>query len=662
MDELRRTQVIATTALVATAVALTGLLGRVFWIESHVPAEMGEKLSRQITAQIPLNPERGEIRMRDGTPVAMSVRVFNLFADPAFIMDPTDKLNPLSGPQLKEAQERLMEALAPLVNKPVKDLEFEIEKNVYYKQQVAPGVWVDTDKPRRFMWLAREVDEEFYGRFMALKERLKQQSQEVLKADGKSRDAAVRTAAAQKASVLYHTLDGVGFVRSMKRVYPMGTLAGSVVGFANRYEGIDGLEHQLDPMLRGIEGKMFVTKDAQRHTLLIQDQRFMPADNGRTVWLTMDTVVQGIAEEQLKAAVVEHGAASGTAIVMDPFSGKILALANYPGFDPAQFGTVDPNLRRDRAVTDPYEPGSIWKPFVLAWALEKGIVKTTDMIDCRQGTYIAPNGRVVRDTHAIGTASVAEVLIKSSNIGMSQVGQKMGKENLWEGLARFGFGKRTGVELPGDQNGVLKPLSQWNLDTVISASFGYEVSATPIQLLRGYATFANGGYLITPRVINALETETGKAVPWTDFAPMPLAPQILSTATAQTMRDIMKEVLGPKGTAKSAASKMYTMFGKTGTAHVAAGAHGTEGHGYGDNDYDSSFLVGGPYVNPKLVAIVTLHKPNLAKGYYGGTVAAPAAVAIMERGLMYMQVAADVAPPAPTSSGRRVVAAAGPTR
>jgi cell division protein FtsI/penicillin-binding protein 2 len=661
MDELKRTQVIATVALVATAVALTGLLGRVFWIESHVPTEMGEKLNRQITAQIPLNPERGEIRMRDGTPVAMSVRVFNLFADPAFIMDPTDKLNPLAGDQLKEAQGRLVEALGPLVNKPAKELQFEIEKNVYYKQEVMTGVWVDTDKPRRFMWLAREVDEEFYNRFMALKEKLKQESQEVMRTDGKSRDPAVRTAAAQKAAVLYHTLDGVGFVRSMKRVYPMGTLAGSVVGFANRYEGIDGLEHQLDPMLRGIEGKMFVTKDAQRHTLLIQDQRYLPADNGRTVWLTMDTVVQGIAEEQLKAAVTEHGAASGTAIVMDPLTGKILALANYPGFDPAQFGTVNADLRRDRAVTDPYEPGSIWKPFVLSWALEKGIVKPTDMIDCRQGTYIDPTGRVVRDTHAVGMATVAEVLIKSSNIGMTQIGWKMGIPAMYEGITKFGFGKRTGVELPGDQNGVVKALAQWNKGTMTSASFGYEVSATPLQLLRGYATFANGGYLVTPRVINALETETGKAVPWTDFAPTPLAPQILSTKTAQTMRDIMKEVLGPKGTAKSAASKMYTMFGKTGTAHVAAGAHGTDGHGYSDNNYDSSFLVGGPYANPRLVAIVTLHKPNLAQGYYGGTVAAPAAVAIMERSLMYMQVAADVAPAVPAAGGRRVVAA-GPTR
>jgi cell division protein FtsI (penicillin-binding protein 3) len=644
MDALKRTQGIATAVLVTTSLLLAGLMGRVVWIQKHVTPEMGEKLNRQVSAVIPLTPTRGNIVLSDGTPLAMSVRVFNLFADPAFIMDPDDKLNPLSGDQLKEAQQRLVEAMAPLINKPPKDLQFEIEQNVYYKKEISPGLWVDTDKPRRFMWLAREVDEDFYNRFLALKEQLKQQSQDVQRSDGRNKNEAVRLAAVAKAKGLLHTLDGVGFVRSMKRVYPMATMAGSVVGFANRYEGIDGLEHQLDPMLRGIEGKMFVTKDAQRHTLLIQDEKFLPADNGRTVWLTIDTVVQGIAEEQLKAAVKEHGAASGTAIVMDPFTGKILALANYPGFDPGQFADVDADLRRDRAVTDPYEPGSIWKPFVLAWALEKGIVKPTDVIDCRQGTYIDPTGRVVRDTHAVGVATVAEVLIKSSNIGMTQIGWKMGIPTLFEGITRFGFGKRTGVELPGDQGGVVKPLAQWNKGTMTSASFGYEVSATPMQLIRGYATFANGGYLITPRVINAAETETGKAVPWTQFAPTPMAPQIISGATAQTMRDIMKEVLGPKGTAKTAASKMYTLFGKTGTAHVAAGSHGTTGRGYGENDYDSSFLVGGPYANPRLVTVVTLHKPNLAKGYYGGTVAAPAAVAIMERSLMYMQVPGDIAP------------------
>ncbi|HVT83230.1 MAG TPA: penicillin-binding protein 2, partial [Phycisphaerae bacterium] len=585
MDALKRTQWLASAVLLITAVLLLGLLGRVGWIERHVSAEWSQKIDHQVSAVFTIPATRNPILTADGTPLALSVRVYNLFADPAYIMDPKGGLNPLKDEQLKKAREQLVEALAPLVNKPAKDLQFEIEDNVYYKTETSPGVWENTDKQRRFMWLAREVDEDFYNRFMALKEKLRQESKDVLKADGRNKDLAVRTAAAEKAAVLYHTLDGVGFVRSMKRVYPMGSLGASVVGFANRYEGIEGMEHQLDPMLRGIEGRMVVTKDAQRNTLLVQDEKYTPADDGKTVWLTLDTVIQGIAEQQLAQAVADNRAESGTAIVLDPYSGKILAMANFPTFDPARFGEADGNVRRNRAVTDPYEPGSIWKPFVMAWALEKGIVKPTDVINCPIN-YIDPTGRLIRDTHSIGMATVADILIQSSNVGMTQIGWKMGKQNLWEGLTKFGFGKRTGAELPGDQGGVIKPLSQWTNGTLTSASFGYEVSATPLQLVRGFATFANGGYLLTPRVINAVEMTPGKAVPWTQVAPTPMAPQIISGKTAETMRGIMKQVLGPHGTAKTAGSKVYDLFGKTGTAHVAAGSHGTEGRGYGESDYD----------------------------------------------------------------------------
>lgn len=643
MDPIQRTQWLASTVLILTVAVLFALLVRVAWIERHVTPEMAAMLSRQYTAVIPLSPSRGNIDFADGTPAAMSVRVYNLFADPAFIVDPDGKLNPLKDENLKEAQERLVAALAPLVKKPAKDLQFQIEQNVYYKKEVSPGVWEDTDQPRRFLWLAREVDEDFYNRFQELKAQLLEESEDVAKSGAKTKDPSARSAAERNAAVLYHTLDGVGFVRSMKRVYPMGTLASSVIGVANRYEGVDGLERQLDPMLKGIEGKMLVSKDAQRHTLLVQDQGFTPEDDGKSVWLTIDTVFQNIAEQQLQEAVQDHKAVSGTAIVMDPYSGRILALANYPSFDPENFGKVTADVRRDRAVTDPFEPGSIWKPFVMAGAIEHGVVKPTDVFDCRQGYYVDPTGRTVRDDHAVGVATVADILIRSSNIGMTQIGWKMGIPLLHDTVTSFGFGERTGVELPGDQKGIIKPLSQWNKGTLTSASFGYEVAATPLQLVRAYATFANGGYLVTPHVINAVETLPGKAQAWSDIDPQPGAPRIISEKTAATMREIMTGVLGPHGTARSTPSKIYKLFGKTGTAHVAAGSHGEAGHGYGENDYDSSFLVGGPYENPRLVAVVTLHKPDIKIGYYGGTVSAPAAVAIMERCLMYMQVPSDLA-------------------
>ncbi len=213
-------------------------------------------------------------------------------------------------------------------------------------------------KPRRFLWLAKEVDENFYDRFVSLKKQLREESAEAAKAASKSKDASVRLAEAEKAKILYHTLDGVGFVKSMKRVYPLGELGGHVIGFANNYEGVDGMEHQLDFLLRGIAGSMHVTQDASRHTLLIQDQTYSPADDGRDVWLTINTVMQGIAQDELKNAVEQGEAEGGTAAIMDPYNGQILAIANYPFFDPTDPTGTSLKIARDKAVTDPFEPGS----------------------------------------------------------------------------------------------------------------------------------------------------------------------------------------------------------------------------------------------------------------------------------------------------------------
>ena len=641
MDGIKRTQWLATAMLIATAGALVGLLGRVVWLEKHVTDDYRDRLARQNTAEIPIMPDRGAILYADGTPAALSVRMYNLFADPGYIVDPAGKLNALKDEDLSKAKDMLVEALSPLVNKPADQLLFEIEKGATF----ADG------RPRRFMWLAKEVDEDFYNRFQALKEKMHEESREAEKVSNKSRDPLVRAEEGTKASILFHTLDGVGFVKSMKRVYPLGELGGNVIGFANNYEGVDGLEHQLDFMLRGIPGSMYVTKDASRHTLLIQDQRYNAPDDGRDVWLTMNTVMQGIAQEELKRAVDEKGAEGGTAAVMDPYTGRILAMANYPFLDPSDLKGSPEESHRNKAVTDPFEPGSIFKPFIMSWALEKHVVKPTDVFFGYNGVFHDRTGRTVRDDAGYGALTVHDVLVKSSNIGMTQIGWKMGSPMVHEAVVTFGFGSRTGVELPGDQKGIVPPLPKWGAGQLTSTSFGYGVAATPLQLLRGFATFANGGYLVTPRVINALEETSGKTIPWTDVTGAPLQHQIISAQTCATMRGIMVDVLGPEGTARGAKSKLYQMYGKTGTAHIAAGSGGEHGHGYAASDYNSSFLCGAPVDHPRLVLIVTLHKPR--HGYFGGTVSAPAAVAMMERCLMYLQVPADAVPDAVAAGGAR---------
>jgi cell division protein FtsI (penicillin-binding protein 3) len=638
MDATKRTQWLASGVLVVTALALAGLLGRVVWIQKHVTGEERERLARQYTAEIPIMPDRGAILFADGTPAALSVRMYNLFADPGYILNAGGKLNPLSDAELKEARERLSEALGPLMEKPAEEVLAEITDHEFYQKRDPSGMLEATARPRRFLWLAKEVDDTFYEKFVALKKEFREESQDATKSAGKLKDPALRAAALAKASVLSHTLDGVGFVKSMKRVYPLGQLGGHVIGFANNYEGVDGMEHQLDFLLRGIPGSMYVTQDASRHTLLIQDQRYSGADDGRDVWLTINTVMQGIVEDELKKAIESKGADGGTAMIMDPFDGKLLAIANYPFFDPTDPKGEALVSARDKAVTDPFEPGSIFKPFIMSFAIEKHIVKPTDVFSGYNGVYHDPTGRTVRDDASYGALTVHDILVKSSNIGMTQIGWKMGTPLVYEAIRTFGFGGRTGVELPGDQKGLVPPLNQWTKGTLTSASFGYGIAATPLQLLRAFATFANGGYLVTPRIIHAVEENSGKTVTWGDVAGPSMQKQILSAATCATMRTIMIDVLGPQGTAKSAGSKIYNLYGKTGTAHIAASGKGG-GHGYAASDYNSSFLCGGPVREPRLVVIVTLHKPR--HGYFGGTVSAPAAVAIMERALMYQQVPLD---------------------
>ncbi len=508
-----------------------------------------------------------------------------------------------------------------------------LQANEFHRQPGDEGP-VGTGSPRRFLWLAKQVDEGFYARFQVEKARLHAAAQDVGNVRG-IRDATEREHRRLEAAALAHALDGVGFIKTVKRRYPMGSLAAAVLGATNDYGGLEGLEAQLDDLLKGRMGSETLLKDALRRTLLVTQKGYQPAENGYNVWLTLDTVIQNIAEDELANACTDHNAESGVAIVLEPQTGRVLALASWPTYDPNDFDHATPIQRRNHAF-DPYEPGSVFKSFVLSVALEHHVVTPTTVFDCHMGRWNDPTGRLVKDDAGYGMMTVTDILVKSSNIGMSQVGWKMGIPMQRAGVLSFGFGSRTGIECPGDEKGIVTSAAKWGKGTLTSVSFGYEIGATPIQLVRAYATFANGGYLVTPRIIHAVEVAPGKAVSWEELAGPPLEKQILSAQTCATMRNIMEGVY-MTGTAKRTPSKVYRLFGKTGTAHLAIqGA----GH-YASDEYNASFLAGGPMTNPRLVAIVTLHKPDPKEGHFGGTVAAPACTHIMERSLMYMQVPGD---------------------
>ncbi|MEX2212861.1 MAG: penicillin-binding transpeptidase domain-containing protein [Phycisphaeraceae bacterium] len=410
----------------------------------------------------------------------------------------------------------------------------------------------------------------------------------------------------------------------LDRHYPMGPVAGHVIGFVGQEgQGFEGAERIFDRQLLGEAGKMTYLRDAGRRPLQIDADRYQHARDGQPVKLSIDITIQAIAEAELAKQCQEFGAKTGELIVMDPNTGEILAMANYPTFDPNEFATTPAEVRRNRCVTDPFEPGSTFKPFIWAMAVEGGFAKPSDMINTDQ-----PLGRALRDTHAHGTLSWEQVLVKSSNRGMAVVGIRMGIHKLFTAVKGFGFGDLTRSNMPGESKGLVHDERRWNPTfSVTSVPMGQEVSVTPLQLARGFCVFANDGRLPTPtlRAIDPMNPADPHSIA--------ISERVISARTAQITRDAMRKVV-TEGTGRKADSKLYEIFGKTGTAQVAS----STGRGYEPNAYTGTFVAGAPYDNPRLVIACVIHKPDVRKGYYGGIVAAPAAMRVFERTLAYMGV------------------------
>jgi cell division protein FtsI (penicillin-binding protein 3) len=411
------------------------------------------------------------------------------------------------------------------------------------------------------------------------------------------------------------------------RDYPMGHLAGQIIGFVGvDNHGLDGLEQSLDKTLSGRPGHLAYWRDAQRNPIWIDQQQYQPATDGRTVRLTLDAEIQSIAETQLKAAVDQFHADSGQMIVMQPRTGQILAMANDPFFDPENYRTAKAELRRNRCVTDTFEPGSTFKPFIWAAATQQGVAHLGEKFDTTTaGVFVLPYGRRLHDAHPNGVITWEQVLISSSNIGMAKAAMRMTPQELYNAVTAFGFGQKPGSDLPGESPGMVHPLSKWTSYSMSSIPMGQEIAVTPLQLARGFCAIANGGLLVTPRII----------CPPAD-APLPVGVRVISAQTAQTTKNVMHRVV-TEGTGQHAESHYYSMFGKTGTAEVSV-----PGKGYGSGVYTANFMAGAPLDNPQIVVLCVIHKPDPKIGHYGGTVAAPAVRNVIDQTLAYLGIAPDM--------------------
>ena len=424
-----------------------------------------------------------------------------------------------------------------------------------------------------------------------------------------------------------------------RRFYPKKTLAGPVLGFTDvDNHGIEGLERAYDAMLRGVNGWVLAEKDAMGRTVFPGGPGFqyrMPKA-GHDIVLTIDEVIQHIADKELDTAITGARAKGGVCIVMNPQTGELLALSVRSNgrtglaFNPNEARHFKPWEWRNRAVTDSFEPGSIFKPVLAAAALEEKVVHPYERFDCSAGS-IRVADRVINDAHQNGILTFSDVIAESSNVGTIKVALRLGRERFFKYITAFGFGRKTGVDLPGEIPGMLKDSRMWSGVSIAEIAIGQEIGVTPMQMAAAYCILANGGMRVKPYLVSAIIDRNGGS--GKKFAPQQEG-RVISADTCAKVNSMLKRVVDI-GTGQKAKPAGYTAAGKTGTAQKIDQRTGN----YSKKEYVSSFVGFTPVVSPKLVILVMIDTPE--RTIYGGEVAAPVFRAVAEQGLAYLQVPPD---------------------
>jgi len=425
-------------------------------------------------------------------------------------------------------------------------------------------------------------------------------------------------------------LRGIYFQREGGRFYPKRELAAHVLGYVDIDEkGLGGVEYSLDDNIRSKPGKMLILTDAHRRWY---DSTDKAPDTGTSVVLTLDEKIQYIAEKELAQAIHDTQAKSGTVIVENPNTGELLAVANWPTFNPNAAKDTNPESRMDRAASALYEPGSVFKIVTLSAAIDQGITNADELIDCQMGSiYIA--GHRIRDHKAFGLLTVSQVLSNSSDVGAIKVGLRLGGPKFYDYIRSFGFGQPTGVDLPGESRGMLRRLENWTPVSVGSVSMGQEIGVTPLQMITAMSAMANGGLIVRPHVVRALRRGTKMAEP-----PQPQPRRVIRATTAATMRRMLEGVV-LNGTGKRARLDGYTSAGKTGTAQKF---DITTGH-YSPHQLIASYVGFAPINTPAVTILVQLDSP--VGMHEGGQVAAPTFKRVAQQVLAYLDVPHDLAVP-----------------
>lgn len=446
---------------------------------------------------------------------------------------------------------------------------------------------------RNFAWIARKVDGDVSARIRAL------------------------------------NLKGIYFQQEPKRFYPKRELSAQVLGYVGLDdEGLAGIERAYDDQLRGTPGKMIVSLDARRKSLGSIEKR---PDPGQNVVLTIDEKIQYIVETELDQAMADTHAVAATAVVQNPRTGEILALANRPTFNPNISKQITPAALKNHAVSDVYEPGSVFKTITYSAVFEDQLAKVDEITDCDPG-YIYVGGIRIHDSHHIGTVSLDKAYAESSDVAAVKMGLRLGPDRFYKYIRDYGFGQHTGIELPGETRGLVKPPSRWSASSIGAMSIGQEVGVTPLQLASMMSTIANDGVYTPPRIVAGL-TEPSSLYQQVVFRP-PQQHRVVSTLTAATMKKLMEEVV-LFGTARRAILNGYTSAGKTGTAEKVDPATGR----YSKTNYVATFAGFAPVNSPAITIVVSI---DSAKGLHqGGQISAPVFARIAQKVLAYLNVPHD---------------------
>lgn len=443
-------------------------------------------------------------------------------------------------------------------------------------------------------------------------------------------------------------LRGLFFEPENRRIYPQHDLAAHVIGYVDTDEkGRGGVEYSLDKLILGRPGRVLVMADGRRQ---YYDRYETAPEPGASVTLTIDETIQYIAEKELAKAMAETHAIGGSVLVQDPNTGELLAVANQPTYDPNDPGKFSAEDRLDRAVSFAYEPGSTFKTITMTAAIENGAVTSSERIDCQMGS-IDVAGRIIHDWHRFGILSVSDILAHSSDVGTIKVALQLGAPKFYDAIRGFGIGQPTGIVLPAENRGILRPLSEWSSSSIGSIAIGQEVSVTPIQIISAISAIANGGTLYPPRIIREIRNPNGELA-------APVKPGIgvhtvTDPRTAATVREMMEGVI-LDGTGKPARLDGYTAAGKSGTAQMIDPATGR----YYANKYVASFVGFAPVNNPAITVLVVLDSPEGA--HHGGEVGGPVFKSVAQQVLAYLDVPRDVPLPSTEETARNLAPPARP--